>query len=145
MEREREAQSLHRLTENMKLSTLLHIFLILTLGSGVMSADLDTVVEAIRKLINYYHSSYNHMNLDGIYGLRLLEGECLLVQLLPKCVKCENVGCHSACPGGPGTHHAWGHMGSETWESGSVSHVSATPPCNNCMYPSPEPEAEAEC
>lgn len=39
-------------------------------GMGV----LEDVVSAIEKGIDFYASSYKDMNIDGIFGLRVLEG-----------------------------------------------------------------------
>ena len=38
------------------------------------NAMLSKVVEAIEKLINFYKASFQNMNLDGIYGLKVIEG-----------------------------------------------------------------------
>ena len=37
-------------------------------------AVLQRVVEALEKLVGFYKASYTDMNLDGVYGLKVLEG-----------------------------------------------------------------------
>lgn len=46
-------------------------------GMGV----LEDVVSAIEKGIAFYASSYKYMNIDGIFGLRVLEGQLALVEM----------------------------------------------------------------
>lgn len=42
------------------------------------SPTVEDVLTAVKKLVHYYAENHKEMNLDGIYGLRVLEGESLL-------------------------------------------------------------------
>jgi hypothetical protein len=39
------------------------------------SAYLDQLLHCLEKVVAYYKVNYASMNLDGIYGLRILEGQ----------------------------------------------------------------------
>ena len=45
---------------------------------GDTTEHLKRAVSAIEKLVRYYNDHYLELNLDGIYGLRVLEGETSL-------------------------------------------------------------------
>ena len=45
--------------------------------SAEFIADSHTVLTTIESLVMYYKENYMLMNLDGIYGLRLLQGLCI--------------------------------------------------------------------
>lgn len=38
------------------------------------SALLHKVMEAVEKLLGFYEANYQFLNLDGLYGLKVLEG-----------------------------------------------------------------------
>ncbi|CAI9729817.1 Hypothetical predicted protein [Octopus vulgaris] len=42
-------------------------------------ASLENVVYSLEKLVGYYRLNYKRINLDGLYGLRILEGQLLLI------------------------------------------------------------------
>ncbi len=39
---------------------------------------IEDVLQAVQKMVSYYEDKHKEMNLDGIYGLRVLEGEGVL-------------------------------------------------------------------
>ncbi|XP_013392359.1 uncharacterized protein LOC106160335 isoform X1 [Lingula anatina] len=59
-------------------SLLLFIFMFLRL---TLSVDplFDELLSGIEKAVSYYQTSYKEMNLDGIFGLRVVEGQIALL------------------------------------------------------------------
>lgn len=53
---------------------LVALFPFLVYGSEPR-ASLEGVVYALERLVGYYKNNYKQINLDGLYGLRTLEGE----------------------------------------------------------------------
>ncbi|CAG5127937.1 unnamed protein product [Candidula unifasciata] len=47
--------------------------------SGTSRDDLQAVLSAVEKLINYYHRNHQYLNLDGLFGLRVIEGQLQLL------------------------------------------------------------------
>ena len=43
---------------------------------------LPSIISAIDKSLQYYADNYRHMNFDGIFGLRVLEGSYTQVNLI---------------------------------------------------------------
>ncbi|XP_067682057.1 uncharacterized protein [Haliotis asinina] len=58
---------------------LLSLFMLLTLRYGDTKTPLISVIEALEKLVLFYKNSYQDFNVDGLFGLRVVEGQ---VQLL---------------------------------------------------------------
>ncbi|XP_076464882.1 uncharacterized protein LOC143296714 [Babylonia areolata] len=55
---------------------LLPLFFISSHGDAQTSqAVLLSVVDAIEKLVGFYKANYNDLNLDGLFGLRVMEGQ----------------------------------------------------------------------
>ena len=52
--------------------TFLFIFPVLY---AVKNPTLDDVLKALEKMVAFYNVTHREMNLDGIYGLRVLEGK----------------------------------------------------------------------
>lgn len=50
------------------------------------NASLLSVVGALEKLLAFYKSEYHHMNLDGIFGLKVVEGWSCLLQSGSHCM-----------------------------------------------------------
>ncbi|XP_071081492.1 uncharacterized protein [Haliotis cracherodii] len=57
----------------------LSLFTLLTLRYGDAKTPLISVIEALEKLVVFYKNSYQDFNVDGLFGLRVVEGQ---VQLL---------------------------------------------------------------
>jgi len=57
------------------------LFVLSLVSSTIADADnhvtLSKLLTAIEKLVGYYAENYHVMNLDGIFGLRVLEGGSL--------------------------------------------------------------------
>ena len=51
------------------------LFVIFLHITSVSSLNITNIIFSIDKLMNYYEVGYDKMNIDGIYGLRLLEGK----------------------------------------------------------------------
>ena len=49
--------------------------------SATDSPKLQDVLLALKKMVSYYKDTHRDMNLDGIYGLRVLEGRSISLQL----------------------------------------------------------------
>ncbi|XP_046571855.1 uncharacterized protein LOC124280019 [Haliotis rubra] len=58
---------------------LLSLFMLLTFRYGDTKTPLISVIEALEKLVLFYKNSYQDFNVDGLFGLRVVEGQ---VQLL---------------------------------------------------------------
>lgn len=43
--------------------------------------DLQAVLTALDKLVTYYQKNYKYLNLDGLFGLRVIEGALHLLDL----------------------------------------------------------------
>lgn len=56
-----------------------------------LSNDLNDLITAIKRLIDYYEVAYRDMNFDAIFGLRVLEGEPFQ---LPPHSKVEKISLH---------------------------------------------------
>ena len=63
------------------MAAALAVYILLPLlftSSGCHAQDVHAillkVVNAIERLIGYYKAGYQNMNLDGLYGLKVLEG-----------------------------------------------------------------------
>ena len=54
---------------------LVWVFLTWTTGSIKCQEPFQDLMKSSRKLADYYMQQYGNMNLDGIYGLRVLEGK----------------------------------------------------------------------
>ena len=50
------------------------VFLLLFQASLEDNNILDNLFHSVNMLVNYYKENFVYMNLDGIYGLRTLEG-----------------------------------------------------------------------
>lgn len=57
---------------------LVALFPFLVYGSEPR-ASLEGVVYALERLVGYYKNNYKQINLDGLYGLRTLEGQFILI------------------------------------------------------------------
>ena len=58
------------------LGTVLTVFLVFFPNLRASKEQtLYDVLSAIEKMVEYYGGNYQVINLDGIYGLRVLEGE----------------------------------------------------------------------
>ncbi|GFO32867.1 upf0764 protein c16orf89-like protein, partial [Plakobranchus ocellatus] len=42
-------------------------------------ADMQQLLHALEKLLNFFQKDYRHLNLDGFFGLRVLEGQLQLL------------------------------------------------------------------
>ncbi|CAH1792135.1 unnamed protein product, partial [Owenia fusiformis] len=54
-------------------------FLIFTVVSASHVPTLSNVIHTLERMISYYKNNYKEFNLDGIFGLRLLEGQVKLL------------------------------------------------------------------
>lgn len=51
------------------------IFLFIPLAKQEKTqASLTAVLDTIKKLVNFYKEEFKNINVDGLYGLRVLEG-----------------------------------------------------------------------
>ena len=51
------------------------LFLFLPLAKqDNIDKDLQSVLQAVEKIIDFYERDYKNLNVDGLYGLRVLEG-----------------------------------------------------------------------
>lgn len=62
---------------NMTMSVILQLILLLGFVHGHTGKHLDNTLTAIEKLVDYYEKNFPTLNLDGIYGLRVLEGKLI--------------------------------------------------------------------
>ena len=58
---------------------LLPLFIFPVLRCDDSSASLKSVIDAIEMLISYYKSNYMEFNVDGLFGLRAVEGKAIIV------------------------------------------------------------------
>lgn len=57
----------------------LSLFTLLALRYGDAKTPLISVIEALEKLVVFYKNSYQDFNVDGLFGLRVVEGKfCVL-------------------------------------------------------------------
>lgn len=49
-------------------------FLLLSKTTFSSHVHLDRVLSAVEKMIEYYKKNYRDLNVDGLFGLRVIEG-----------------------------------------------------------------------
>jgi len=52
------------------------LFLFLPLSKpDIIDSRLQSVLQSVEKIVKFYQKDYKKLNVDGLFGLRVLEGE----------------------------------------------------------------------
>ena len=65
------------MSASVRVAVCCFVLLNFSIYSATDSPKLQDVLLALKRMVSYYKDTHRDMNLDGIYGLRVLEGRSM--------------------------------------------------------------------